>query len=512
MSALQILDCEIERADGERIRADVLVDSGRIARLSPAGQLGHDATGDTTLVADGAALLPSLHDHHIHLFALAAWRASIDCSPTRVGTSDQLAEALRNAAPLQTEPLRAVGYHESIAGDLDRSRLDVLAAGRAVRIQHRTGALWVLNSSALEAAGLADEAPDEGWPEGAEVDANGRSNGRFFRLDDWLSERLARANAERPAPDLSEVSRELAASGVASLTDATPRNDLRTARTFSAAWSSGALLQRVRMMSAAPPTSALSELIENSTGRLTWGERKVVLDDRDLPSLDEVAEQIAEAHAQGRGVAIHCVTRSELVLAAGALEQAGVRTGDRIEHASIAAPDAVDWLAQLGVRVVTQPGFIADRGDDYLRDVEAKDRPWLYRCAGRRRSSPRCRHRCALWKCRSMARDSRRRRSQDTRRKRTRPRRSALTRARTWLVHDSGGCTGREAATHRTRRNCRLDAARLQLGHSARTPRSVPRPHHDLRRTRDRVACHLGQSARAPRNHNGRNQKTRRGS
>ena len=382
MSALQILDCEIERADGERIRADVLVDSGRIARLSPAGQLGHDATGDTTLVADGAALLPSLHDHHFHLFALAAWRASIDCSPTRVGTSDQLAEALRNADPLQTEPLRAVGYHESIAGDLDRSRLDVLAAGRAVRIQHRTGALWVLNSSALEAAGLADEAPDEGWPEGAEVDANGRSNGRFFRLDDWLSERLARANAERPAPDLSEVSRELAASGVASLTDATPRNDLRTARTFSAAWSSGALLQRVRMMSAAPPTSALSELIENSTGRLTWGERKVVLDDRDLPSLDEVAEQIAEAHAQGRGVAIHCVTRSELVLAAGALEQAGVRTGDRIEHASIAAPDAVDWLAQLGVRVVTQPGFIADRGDDYLRDVEAKDRPWLYRCAG----------------------------------------------------------------------------------------------------------------------------------
>lgn len=382
MSALRILDCEIERAEGERIRVDVLVDSGRIAKLSPAGELGDEATGDTTLEADGAALLPSLHDHHIHLFALAASRASLDCSPAHVGTPDQLADALRNASAVQTEQLRAVGYHESIAGDLHRSRLDALAPGRAVRIQHRTGALWILNSGALEAAGLADEAPDGGWPEGAELDADGRSNGRFFRLDDWLAERLARGNAERPGPDLSEVSRELAACGVASLTDATPRNDASTARSLSAAWNSGALLQRVRMMSATAPTPEISAASASAADNLTWGERKLVLDDRNLPPLDEVAEQIAEAHSQQRGVAIHCVTRSELVLAAGALEQAGVRAGDRIEHASVAAPDAVEWLAQLGVRVVTQPGFIADRGDDYLRDVEARDQPWLYRCAG----------------------------------------------------------------------------------------------------------------------------------
>jgi predicted amidohydrolase YtcJ len=32
--------------------------------------------------------------------------------------------------------------------------------------------------------------------------------------------------------------------------------------------------------------------------------------------------------------------------------------------------------------VVTQPGFIRERGDAYLSDVEPRDRPWLYRCRG----------------------------------------------------------------------------------------------------------------------------------
>jgi predicted amidohydrolase YtcJ len=33
------------------------------------------------------------------------------------------------------------------------------------------------------------------------------------------------------------------------------------------------------------------------------------------------------------------------------------------------------------VRVVTQPGFLGDRGDDFLRDVDPRDRGDLYRCA-----------------------------------------------------------------------------------------------------------------------------------
>jgi predicted amidohydrolase YtcJ len=79
---------------------------------------------------------------------------------------------------------------------------------------------------------------------------------------------------------------------------------------------------------------------------------------------------------------VHCVTRAELVLAAAALAAAGGRVGDRIEHAAVAPPDAIALLAKLPITVVTQPGFVRERGDAYLTDVEPEDRPWLYRGRG----------------------------------------------------------------------------------------------------------------------------------
>jgi predicted amidohydrolase YtcJ len=75
------------------------------------------------------------------------------------------------------------------------------------------------------------------------------------------------------------------------------------------------------------------------------------------------------------------VTREALVLLLAALDGAGPRPGDRIEHAALVPPELVPELARLGVRVVTQPGFLADRGDDFLRDVPPADHPDLYRCA-----------------------------------------------------------------------------------------------------------------------------------
>ena len=48
----------------------------------------------------------------------------------------------------------------------------------------------------------------------------------------------------------------------------------------------------------------------------------------------------------------------------------------------MAPPDGVERLSALGLCVVTQPNFILERGDVYATDVEAGDRPWLYRGEG----------------------------------------------------------------------------------------------------------------------------------
>ncbi len=54
---------------------------GRIAEVGPELEV---TAGETVLDAAGGALLPGLHDHHIHLFALAAAQSSFCCGPPKV--------------------------------------------------------------------------------------------------------------------------------------------------------------------------------------------------------------------------------------------------------------------------------------------------------------------------------------------------------------------------------------------------------------------------------------------
>ncbi|QNN62985.1 amidohydrolase family protein [Leucobacter denitrificans] len=112
---------------------------------------------------------------------------------------------------------------------------------------------------------------------------------------------------------------------------------------------------------------------------ITLGALKIVLGDTGLPSMAELIEEIARARRTGRPVAVHCVTREALVLVLVALSQTGAIPGDRIEHAAIVPLELIPSMRDLGLAVVTQPGFLGHRGDQYLTDVEAADIPHLYR-------------------------------------------------------------------------------------------------------------------------------------
>jgi predicted amidohydrolase YtcJ len=138
----------------------VRVEGERIVAVGP--DLGR-RPGEEVVAARGGAAIPGLHDHHLHLRALAAAGSSVAAGPPAVHTRAELAAVLSRAGRA-TGPggwIRAVGYHESVAGDLDRWTLDRLGPAGPVRIQHRSGALWVLNSAAL-AAVAADRAAPSG--------------------------------------------------------------------------------------------------------------------------------------------------------------------------------------------------------------------------------------------------------------------------------------------------------------------------------------------------------------
>jgi len=352
--------CEIEG----RGPLDVRIADERIVEIDD--RLSTDA-GDAVIEAAGGALLPGLHDHHIHLLALAAADRSVDCGPPAVRSLDELADALSGHRVADDDWLRGIGYHESVAGDLDRVVLDRLVSDRPLRIQHRSGAAWFLNSRAVESLGL-DASVDAA---GVERDPAGRATGRLFRCDKLLREAIT----GEPSPSVGGISLRLASYGVTGVTDATATNGKPELRVFTDASDSGELLQRAVVMGVrfVPPLDH---------ARVSVGAVKLLLDEYALPALDDLKRDIAHAHADGRIVAIHAVTRTEIALACGAIEAAGVRSGDRLEHASVMPPALAEWIARLGVTAVTQPNFVYERGDSYLRDVEAADQPWLYRCRG----------------------------------------------------------------------------------------------------------------------------------
>ncbi|MDL4816333.1 amidohydrolase family protein [Actinomadura opuntiae] len=354
MSALLFRDAEI----AGRERTHVRVAGELIAEVGPHLTPGR---GEEVVECRGGALLPGLWDHHVHLHAMWASKRSVRCGPPEVEGRDALAAALRAAVPDEHGWVRGVGYAESVAGDLDAARLDALRADLPVRIQHRSGALWMLNSAAMREADLASA----GHP-GIERGADGSPTGRLWRADDWLRTRLPPA---RP-PDLGLVGRDLARYGITGVTDATP--DLTGGAL--AAFEQGALPQRVHLLGV--PLDTRGPLHP----RVSTGPYKIVLADSGLPSLDDLTGRVRLAHERGRAVAVHCVTRESLLLLLAALDAAGVRDGDRIEHAALVPAETIGELARLGLRVVTQPGFLADRGDDYLRDVPADDHGDLYRC------------------------------------------------------------------------------------------------------------------------------------
>ncbi|WP_324188067.1 amidohydrolase family protein [Nocardia higoensis] len=370
---------DIQSPDG---RVDVAVTGHQISAIGA----GLEAGAAEVIDGHGDPLLPGLHDHHLHLHALAADADSVRCGPPRVHTSDDLAAAL--AAAPGTGWIRGVGYVETVAGLLDAAGLDRVHARRPVRMQHRSGALWILNSTACQALRL--ETADH---PGVERDASGRPTGRVWRADAWLRDRLPAAQP----PSLAGIGADLARFGVTGVTDATPQLPPDSLSALLDAHLSGALPQRLHLLgipldnpaepspSPKPLPPPRSHPVDTALrvpfpDTVTTGPYKIVIADSDPLDFEALAATVRRAHTHHRPVAVHCVSREALLVLLAVFDEVGSLRGDRIEHGALIPAESFPQLRRYGLTIVTQPGFLAHRGDDYLRRVAPEDIPDLYRC------------------------------------------------------------------------------------------------------------------------------------
>ncbi len=354
--------------DGGRPRAAaVAVGAGRVLALGDLRAVRRAAGPHAERIdCAGGTVLPGLIDPHLHLLALAARRAQVDCE----ALADVDAVLAAVAAHARRAPagtwVRGVGLDEQRLGRLPtRAELDRVAPGRPVRLRHRSRHASVLNTPGLERLGP--------------MRAADRESGLVAGREHAVSRAVGPLPADVLIAGLAETSLALAAHGLTTVADATPRPWTALAPLRDAI-DDGTFRLRVHAMRTAAGRPWPAHV------RLVPGPVKILVDEGPhgmRPTAAALARRIAAAAGRGAQVAVHCVGSATLVaaLAAFAALPRTMRAGrrHRLEHLAECPPPLVARVAQLGLTVVTNPSFVFVRGDVYRRETPRDAWPWLYR-------------------------------------------------------------------------------------------------------------------------------------
>jgi predicted amidohydrolase YtcJ len=330
---------------------------------------------------------PGFIDCHLHFLEAASVAAG--SSVLRCHTIAELLADLRIAAG-KTPPgnwLRVFGCDESLLYDRrgpTRAELDQSTPKNPLRLRHQTlHASW-LNSRAISLLGL--EQPGFHPPPGGMLirDAQGGLTGLIVGMEEWLSSRMGRVTGAELEARARVCSRELAAAGITSITDATVRNGPEDIATLDGLAASGAIVQRTSAMAGAQYLSQLPELRASMRpgGVRVAGIKFMGIERWKKP---ELADAVARALVNQFDCAFHCTEVEELEAALDAIAAARARISAeapsdalcRIEHGGLVPPEYPERIAALDTWVVTNPGFIHYRGAKYAGEPGLI--PYLYR-------------------------------------------------------------------------------------------------------------------------------------
>ena len=365
----------------------------------------------------GSTLIPGFVDPHIHPLMYGQTASWIDVGATVAGSIPALVDALAAGAssvPADV-PVRGYGYdlrrlaerRHPTAAELDRA-----APGRPVEITHASGHGGVVNSVALERAGIDASTPD---PPGGEIGRNedGSPNGMLM---DAAWDLLAGADGirtgrhgpnihagESPAAlagHLEAAQRTIVRAGITTVCDAQVTS--RELETYFALRDAGTLRMRVLLLvlsSLLDDVLALGlvrplgddrirfegiKLYSDGTlvGRTAWFPEGYpgAPDEHGLlyHSPAELTDLLDRAHAAGLQTATHSLSSAAIGLVLDAVESAQRRhprpdMRHRIEHCALPTDEQVGRMARLGVVPVAQSQHARLYGDGAIAAVGAEE-------------------------------------------------------------------------------------------------------------------------------------------
>jgi predicted amidohydrolase YtcJ len=366
-------------------------------RISYVGDDFADVAGPATRVIDceGRTVIPGFNDSHCHIFSFIRSQLTVHLGPPAVKSITDIKEAIRQRA-------RSTPTGEWVNGSdysdfhLDEKRhptrwdLDEATTDHPVVISHRSLHACVLNSRALELAGIRIDTPE---PPGASIhrdNSTGEPDGILFDMLGYIRYKVMPPLAGIALEEAVAVAnRSFLSQGITSLQDATVTNDVGRWKSYTRFKEKGTLKSRVYMMTGIDQLQRFREAglhFRAGDNSLRMGGLKIVLGETTgqmFPSQADLEQQVLQVHREGGQVAIHAVEPATVEAAVKAIENAVAASPSphrhRIEHCAECPPPLFERIRQLKPVISTQPPFLHYSGERYLARIAPEAIRWLYR-------------------------------------------------------------------------------------------------------------------------------------
>ena len=420
MADLLLINGKIVTVDPDfSIHEAVAVKDGKVLAVGTTSEMKTWKRSGTEIIdLEGKIVLPGLIDSHLHMVGTGIALSQINCRTPPIKSISDLADAVKEKASdvKPGEWILGRGWDQAKLSDHrdpNRWDLDEASSENPVWLTRTCGHLSVVNSRALEIAGISKDTPQ---PVGGHIvkDENGEPTGLLQEgpAMDIVRQHIPSQDLERTAEAIKLASNAFSEVGITGVIEA--GIEPLDMRAYQKVATEGGLTVRVNMMlrgrvtgesaeeSAArikdfPMTTGYGDdllrflglklLIDGGVGGRTALLREPYEDDLDNIGILTMAEEdlqkrVDAGNLAGMMVGIHCAGGKAMDIVLNAFEETDKLKpikGRRfaIIHAYQPTEQNFETCRRLGIAVASQPSFLYYLGESYYENVGHERSEWL---------------------------------------------------------------------------------------------------------------------------------------